>query len=202
MTAGQRAVLRPLRFEPPTLLAPAPRADQSDERARQLAAAFADARSDGLRAARDEVDRVIADHDIARRALERAATALTQAAEDLASRDSALTDQLHDAAVRLAVGIAEELIGRELRACDDAVVDAVARAARLLPDRGSVELRVHPDDIAAAVPAAERAGLEHRAEVVADDLVEPGGCVAVAGPLRVDSQIGPALDRVRAALRA
>ncbi len=38
--------------------------------------------------------------------------------------------------------------------------------------------------------------------LVADPGVEPGGCILAVGDSRIDAQLGPALDRVRAALSA
>jgi flagellar assembly protein FliH len=54
--------------------------------------------------------------------------------------------------------------------------------------------RLHPSD--AAVLAEAEAGVT----IIADPAVEPGGCILEVGESRIDAQLGPALDRVRAAL--
>lgn len=190
---NNRPLKRPARFDPPILT---DRGRRNDEYSRQMAAATERAHRAGLQAAQREVDAVVAAHKHAREQLEAATRALALALNQVTRRDAGELEELQHQAVLFGIALGEDLVGRELRSCDDAVAAAIQRAMRLVPDRGTVSLRVHPATFAAAgeIVAGE---LHGRAELVADPLVESGGCIAVVGPLRIDAQIGPALARVR-----
>ena len=193
---GDQAFLT--RFEPPVL---ADRGRRNDEYSQRMAQALDEARQQGLRAAQQHVDAVIAAHEAARQQMEAATRALGFAIDRLADRDEAELVELQRQAVQLGIELCEELIGRELEATDSVVLGAIERAMRLAPDRGIVVLRVNPASAAAArqllMDSPEIGG---RAELVADGQVAPGGCVAVIGPLRIDAQIAPALERIREAI--
>jgi len=94
--------------------------------------------------------------------------------------------------VHLAVELAALLAGRELELADEPARAALERALALVPDAPAVVARMHPSDVALA--DWERPGVE----VVADETVEPGGCVVVAGDTTVDAQLSGALERLRA----
>ncbi len=201
MNAGTTRLLRPTRFEPPSLTAITSTRDLLDQHAEELAAALRDAREEGLRAARAEVDAAISAHEAARRGLAFAAAALTRVAEQVAQHDREAIDAVQHQAVVFGVSVAEELLGRELRSCDDTVLASVQRAVALVPDRGEVVVKLHPADLAvvqAEIDQWSTGGLE--ISLAADQSIGRGGCVAVVGPLRIDAQLTPALDRVRAAL--
>jgi flagellar assembly protein FliH len=69
----------------------------------------------------------------------------------------------------------------------------------LVPARGEVIARLHPDDLTTVVEHG--VGLPGReVALVADPAVERGGAVVEVGPCRIDAQVGPALGRVRSAL--
>jgi flagellar biosynthesis/type III secretory pathway protein FliH len=191
---------RTLRFEPPTLAAPA-RRTAADEHTAALTAAIDAARAETLAATRAEVEAAIARHDEAARRLDLATASLRSVASDLLERELRVADDVADATVEFALRIAEEVIGREVRSCDDLVVDAVRRAARVAPDRGEMVVRVHPDElatVAAALTAVDE--LAGRATVVPDHTVAPGGSAIVVGPLRIDARATDAIGRVRSAL--
>jgi len=133
----------------------------------------------------------------------------------LASQGAALLASLADAAgvlraqhvqaaaeveaqiVEAALALAEAVIGRELAVAASPGADALARALRVAGDERPVVVRMHPDDVALLAPSDR----PPEVELVADPSVERGGCVAEAGDWRVDAQLGPALDRAKAALR-
>ncbi len=201
LTLRTGGLARPTRFEPPSLTAIASSRDLLDQHAEELAAMRRAAHEEGLRAARAEVDAAIAQHEAARRRLESAATALLRVADQVAQHDREAIDAVQHQAVLFGVSVAEELLGRELRSFDDAVMASVERAIALVPDRGEVVVRLHPGDLAvvqAEVDQWSTGGLA--ISLVADQSVAPGGCVAVVGPLRIDAQLGAALDRVRTTL--
>lgn len=198
MTLRTRDLVRPARFEAQQLADTRP-SRVLDEHAQQLAAAMRVAREEGLRLARVEIDAAVAAHDAASRDLAQVTQALSSAVEQLRTRDRDDLAEIERQAVVFAVELAGSLVGRELERCDDQLVASIDRSIALVPERGLVMVRVNPTDVAAARASTEnRAELGGRIEIVADTSIAPGGCVAVVGPLRVDAQLGPALDRVRA----
>jgi flagellar assembly protein FliH len=200
LTLRTRDLVRPLRFEPQQL-ADTSRTSVLDEHAQQIADALEAARQEGLRRARSEVDAAIAGHEAAGRELLLAAGALRAAARELETFDRGDLAEIERQLFVLGTGIAESLVGRELSTCDEAILAALDRAMALVPERGAITVRVHPDDAAPAADAlAERAGVSSRLEIIADTTIARGGCVVVVGALRIDSQIGPALERVQQAI--
>ncbi len=128
-----------------------------------------------------------------------ALTALHTAIEDLHRRDAAGVASLADETVQLALAIAEAVVGREVQLSSDPAREALARALTMAPDRGTVVARFHPADLALIGDLAAVSG-GRDLELVSDHGVERGGCVVDVGPARVDAQLGPALDRIRAEL--
>jgi len=197
LTVRPLALARPARFEPPQIADP--RA-VNDAHARQM---VDQARIEGLHLARAEVNAAVAQHTAAARELQRAAEVLLAAASQLMSRDREDLADIEEHAIRFGVELAEHLVGRELRSCDEVVQTAIARAMTFAPDRGTVMLRVNPlDRQGAQSGVAECPDLQGRVELVPDSSIEPGGCIAVVGPLRIDAQLGTAMQRVRAAVEA
>jgi flagellar assembly protein FliH len=126
--------------------------------------------------------------------LEALARALGDAADDLRRRQALELTDLEDTLARTAVDLASAIIGRELQISVSPGADALARALALVPAGSMAVARLHPSD--AAVLAEAEAGVT----IIADPAVEPGGCILEVGESRIDAQLGPALDRVRAAL--
>lgn len=202
VTDRPRRLVKPTRFDPPSLTPLRSERDVLDHHAEQLAAAMAVAREEGMRSARAEVDAAVQFHQSAARRFEQAVVALSSAAAQLEAHDDDSIAGLQQHAVMFGLSLAEELIGRELRSCDDTVIASVERAMSLAPDRGTISLRLHPDDLAVVEAQAAEGGLGGRLELVPDPTVARGGCVAMVGPLRVDAQLDGALARARAALVA
>ncbi|SNS49751.1 flagellar assembly protein FliH [Geodermatophilus saharensis] len=125
-------------------------------------------------------------------ALAAAVTALEAAAVPTA-------DDVRDTVLDGALGLVEELLGRELSASTSAGLDAVRRALTLVPTDAPAVVRLHPDDLA-EIPPHALAALPPTVTVVGDDAVERAGAVAECGPRRVDAQLSTALARVRAVL--
>ena len=116
-----------------------------------------------------------------------ALTALHGAIEDLSRRDVMGLEAFGAEAMALGLAIAEEILGRELELVTNPALDA------------AVVARFHPDDLELIEPNA-LATLGREVELVADRSVERGGCLLDVGAMRVDAQLGPALQRVREAL--
>jgi flagellar assembly protein FliH len=194
----------PARFVVPSLDAVArvdPRVAVNDRYEEARRAGFEQGYTDGLAHAEAEVAAAIADHRSAHRRCTQAAGALEAAGRDLAGRDALALAAIEDDVVQLALALATEIVGRELRSTPQPVRDAIQRALGLAPDRGTAVCHVHPDDaeVAHTVLAGDAMRREH-VEIVPDGRVEPGGCVVQVGECRIDAQIGTALDRMRRAL--
>ncbi|MBK7722274.1 MAG: flagellar assembly protein FliH [Austwickia sp.] len=117
-------------------------------------------------------------------------------AQAVADREPLLEERF-DLVTRMAVEIAESLVGHHLSVGTCAAQDAVRRALADVPQGAVVTLRMHPDDVA-AIAALHPESLERDiARVQPDPSVERYGCVAVAQNLEVDAQMGPALANVK-----
>jgi flagellar assembly protein FliH len=135
----------------------------------------------------------------AERRIQSAMAALMSGAGAFAQRQATALADIEDEVAALAFELATALIGRELASAQNPGRDAVARALGLAPHRVDVIIRLHPDD-AALVPDPAELAPGRGVTMVADPGVERGGCVLDAGGAHVDAQLGPALERVRAAL--
>jgi flagellar assembly protein FliH len=129
---------------------------------------------------------------------------LAEAAEDLRRRQALELEELEDTLARAAFDLAAAVVGRELQLSSSPGADALARALALVPAGCIAVARLHPGDVAtlgAAAASSPGEGPEPPGvTVIADPAVEPGGCILEVGDSRIDAQLGPALDRVRAAL--
>ncbi len=96
--------------------------------------------------------------------------------------------------------LVEEVFARELQVARRPGIDALRRALALCPTDGPVVVRLHPDDLE-RIPASALDQVPDHVRLVGDPAVEPAGAIADAGVSRVDAQLGPALERVRAVLR-
>jgi flagellar assembly protein FliH len=125
--------------------------------------------------------------------LEAAIAALADAAADLRHRQALELAGLEDTLARTAIDLAAAIIGREIQLAESPGADALARAMALVPAGVTARARLHPAD---AALLEEAPGIT----IVPDPAIEPGGCILEVGDSRIDAQLGPALDRVRAAL--
>ena len=103
--------------------------------------------------------------------------------------------------LRTALTLVEEVFARELAVVRRPGIDALRRALALSPADGPTVVRLHPDDLE-RIPAAVLEQVPDTVRVVGDDTVERAGAIAETGVCRVDAQLGPAMDRVRAVLSA
>lgn len=139
---------------------------------------------------------------------ETALAALAAAVTDLRARHVAAVAALEEDVVNLVVGLTEAVLARELRATDSAALEALQRGLALAAPDGPATARLHPDDVAALLPAGTDAaaatwvdpGTGRSVRLVGDTTVGLGGCIVDAGDASVDAQLGPALERARAAL--
>lgn len=151
-------------------------------------------------AARAELERQVEAAEAARQeSVERAVNALNEAAAGFARRQAVQLGDVETLLLEAAYDLATVLVGRELESVGAPVRDAARRALRMVPDDGPVTLYVHPVDVDTLGGPDELDAGRH-VRVVADPDVEPGSCVADAGPTHVDAGLQAALQRVREVL--
>ena len=125
---------------------------------------------------------------------------LAQAATAYTERELPVVEELHRTGAAMAVEIAEVLVGHHLEVAGCPARDAVERALAHTPSGAAAVVRLHPED-ADALAEAGPVGAGRAVTLVADPSVERGGCVVESGERYIDTQIGPALRRVRAVLQ-
>jgi flagellar assembly protein FliH len=159
----------------------------------RAASSRADARRDEEALAFEQAHAVVLEQQAS------AAAALVSAVARCEETTRALRSELHDAAVELALQLAEALLGRELALAEDPAADAVRRAVAGVPGDVPLVVRLHPDDLA----VLDREVLGERtatATVVADAGVARGDAVVETLDGFVDADLAGALARVREVL--
>lgn len=101
----------------------------------------------------------------------------------------------------LAVGIARQLLGRELAGDTEVVPELVRHALTEFPLDQPVRIRVNPVDLAAisgeaADGAASLIAPPREARWLADPQIAPGGCVVEGRERIVDGRVDSALERI------
>lgn len=187
-----------IRFEPPKL------ASIGGGRISRSAAevgAIAEAREQGRIAALAELTAAIDEQKRLATDMTAAAAAMRSALEQLQRADLSRVHDVEQQVLQMAVALAEEIVGREIRTDDGLVVAAATRALALAPDRGPLVLRVNPADMPVVRDAlAGISGhLSVAVQVISDQSIERAGAVAEAGPLRIDGQISSTFARIREA---
>ena len=130
--------------------------------------------------------------------------ALQAAAADLRQRTVTVTDQIADEILTVAVGLAEVLLGRELRDPAVAAPAALARVLALAPDDQPVTVWLSPADhqtltgpdgpgLIATVEGATGRGLSYEQ----DPELQPGDARARCGSTTIDARLSAGVDRLR-----
>jgi len=105
----------------------------------------------------------------------------------------------------LAVKIAEKIIGHELQARPEAIVDLVAEALTAAGASRQVTVRCHPDDLAALERGrprlVERLARAQAVQFRVDGAVGRGGCVVETELATIDARLSTQLDAIERALR-
>jgi flagellar assembly protein FliH len=131
----------------------------------------------------------------ARRALADATRALNSAAARFASLAAPVLADADDAILTVAIELAEEIIGRELR--DSAAwVGRVRDVLASVDDEGPQGIRLNPADAAALAESAEPL----RLPVTADGTLARGDAVVLFADGMLDARVGSALERARTAV--
>jgi flagellar assembly protein FliH len=174
-------------FDFPELAVPRPAAEQ-------LAAAEA-AHEAALDAAREEGYE--AGRAAGRAEVSAAAQALATATARLDEASAAATAAAEPVAVALALQIAEKVLGGELVARPEVVLDVVRGALRRLTEPLPATLLVNPVDAELVRDSIEELRGEHGGELTVreDRRVERGGCLVRTAAGEVDAQIRAQLER-------
>lgn len=128
--------------------------------------------------------------------------ALKKAIAEIEKAKRAWILQWENAAVALAVAIAERILQRELENRPDLPLEFVRKALDLTAEKGRIVVRMNPSDYQTLKPRAELVLDEFRrqnqeAELVADAAVAPGGCRVDTEFGSIDQQIQSQLERIR-----
>ena len=119
-------------------------------------------------------------------------------------RDAALSGAERDV-LRLAVKLAEKIIGREVERDDAALADIVSAALRHARQQEALTVRVNPADLPRVQAHRERLDPSGRArfiDLVADPRVGHGGCVIEGESGTVDARLDTQLRVLERALLA
>ena len=106
---------------------------------------------------------------------------------------------LQDDLVELALSVAEKVIAREVQTDRQIVVNVVRAALAEIHDATELRIRVHPEDYALVEPRWQemlpRSVAQH-SELLADDLIERGGCAVETRIGYVDGQLKTRLNQI------
>jgi flagellar assembly protein FliH len=182
------------RFEPKTTKAlQNPAAAVAEDHQKGFEAGYAE----GL--AKAQADVIAATEETTKR-VRRVVSALTEAVDTFDQRQTVALADVEDAIVAGAFALARTILQRELICAEDPGGDALARALQLVPDRGEVVARMHPDD-AATLNMQRLQSATRQIVLVADPNVERGGCIIEAGEMRIDAQLSTALAQAGKAMK-
>lgn len=135
----------------------------------------------------------------ARRELSGSLAVANQVVDDVQAAQAGWLAGLEETLAGLAVGIARQLVERELEADPTIVAELVRRAMTHFPTGQTVRIRLHPGDLKALSEADEGppADVDGReARWIADPSV-PAGSFLLEGPERVlDGRLDRALERI------
>jgi flagellar assembly protein FliH len=153
---------------------------------------------------RGHADGFAAGQQEGREQLEPAIRAVMEAITGIGHARDEVSAAVEDAAVELALKIAEQVLAGQLEADPAVVVGIVRGALRRLVDRERVTVLVNPDDLdmmREMIPGlvAELGGIEH-CEVQAERRVGRGGAVVRTVEGEIDATIQTKLEQVRETL--
>jgi flagellar assembly protein FliH len=144
---------------------------------------------------------LVAGLEEARTRMAPAATALGDALDGVAAEQEEFLIRAEQAAVDLALRLAEKIVGAAIDADPEAVLGVIAGALRRATVRDHLVLEVNPDDFELVHDLAEelasRVGGVRRLDVVAERRVTRGGCVVRTEEGEIDARIEQQLERAR-----
>ena len=160
----------------------------SNAEGRDVAEAYARGLADGRLAA----------EDAARERLRTAVEGAERALAELRAGEARWTGALEDNVCALAVAVARQIVGRELRGDAETVGELVRRAVQEFPVDQPLVIRVHPADLAMLSESGADADVAsgRAARWLGDERVGRGGCVVEGRDRIIDGRVDTALERV------
>ncbi len=165
------------------------------ERAHEEAAAVTRAaHEEGLRRGMEEGEQRF------RESIRESANVLRSAASQVDQSHKAFLDQLEPELIRLATSIASKIIERESSVSGELIQRTVRAALEKLVDEEHVVVRVNPRDLETLRTyrtelVQEFENLE-RIDVVPDEAIDAGGCIAQTDSVRIDGRIASQLEKI------
>lgn len=136
-----------------------------------------------------------------RQAVEQVLEQLRKAANQLASGYEAMSEELRQAAIELAIAVAGHVAFEKLQAGEFPIEEMVRQALAHLPAAPSFTVYLHPDDLALLRKRlADRPLLparETQVRIEADSSLRRGGCRAEAGEIHVLADLADQLTGLR-----
>lgn len=148
---------------------------------------------------REEIDALREESDALREENASLASQATTLAQSLATTRARVLEASEPELVRLALVIAERVVGRELSTDPGVVTEWAREALACLASRDDATLAVSADVGAAVDPDAWTRAVGARA-VTVDPALAPGSCVVRAGASTADASLTTRLSAVREAL--
>lgn len=135
-----------------------------------------------------------------------AVQALAQALLQAQAERERVADEMDEAAVGLALQIADKALTAAITARPERVVDVVRGALRCLVERERVTIMVHPDDLEIVRESVDElvrqlGGIEH-IEVQEERRVDRGGAIVRSTTGEIDARLQTKLDKAREILQA
>jgi flagellar assembly protein FliH len=134
----------------------------------------------------------------------RALAALAGAAQSLRTAHDLFAAELEDNLYALAVAVAQQIVEREVAADPGIVRDLVRRAVDVLPLDNAIEIRLHPEDLAALggqIDLYVNGGRRLEVQWAADATIERGGYIVETPQRVVDGRVDEALRALYERLR-
>jgi flagellar assembly protein FliH len=138
--------------------------------------------------------------------LARAAEGLEALASELAGYKSSLYRDARSQVMELVLALVDKILGPLAESEGAPVVRVVERALRLLSDRETLTIRIHPEDLHALLEAKPKIletfdGIKGLT-VVEDPSVKRGGCLVETPTTEIDARLDTQLQEVARSMRA
>lgn len=129
---------------------------------------------------------------------------LDELAEQINQRQASFFERMQPEVIELAVAIAGKVVGHEVEADPDLVIDQVKGCIRRLQERERVRVRVNPEDVTTLREAKEELMADfdgvRRIDVVDDRRVGRGGCIVESESGTLDARLDRQLKEVERVL--
>ena len=158
------------------------------------------------RAAERVAERVEEERAVARAQVDAALATLASAARAVNDRTIPVVEESHELIVRLALDLAEAIVGVELSSSERSARSALARALAVPAGTEIVAIRLNPQDLAhldllaGAAAKAGVVGVPDGVELVADATLAPGDAISDLPTGYLDARVATGAARLRAAV--